>query len=297
MQDVAGKVAVITGAASGIGRGMAESFAAAGMKVVLADVEEGALSKTTEVLRGTGADVYSVVTDVSNAEQVQVLADESLKRFGAVHVVCNNAGIGIGASSTWEATLDDWKWILDVNLMGVVHGVRTFLPLMLEQGAESHIVNTASLAGLTTGPGSALYAVTKFGVVALSEHLYHELELAGAKTNVSVLCPGYVATNIMESDRNRPAGLKSTSPLPTGPQAEAFEAWFREQIRNGLSPRSVGDQVLSAIRDERFYILTHPAWNPRIEQRMKRILDGRNPGIVPPPGIESLMQKLSRLSD
>ena len=155
MQDVAGKVAVITGAASGIGRGMAESFAAAGMKVVLADVEEGALSKTTEVLRGTGADVYSVVTDVSNAEQVQVLADESLKRFGAVHVVCNNAGIGIGASSTWEATLDDWKWILDVNLMGVVHGVRTFLPLMLEQGAESHIVNTASLAGLTTGPGSA----------------------------------------------------------------------------------------------------------------------------------------------
>ncbi len=297
MQDVAGNVAVITGAASGIGRGMAESFAAAGMKVVLADVEEDALVKTTEALRGTGADVHCVVTDVSKAEQVQALADESLKRFGAVHVVCNNAGIGVGATSTWEATLDDWKWILDVNLMGVVHGVRTFLPIMLEQGSESHIVNTASLAGLTTGPGSALYAVTKFGVVALSEHLYHELELAGAKTKLSVLCPGYVSTNIMESERNRPGELKDASPSPTGPQAEAFEEWFREQVQNGLSPRSVGDQVLSAIREERFYILTHPEWNRMIEQRMKNILDGRNPSLVPPPGVESLVEKLSRLSD
>ncbi len=297
MQDVAGKVAVITGAASGIGRGMAESFAGAGMKVVLADVEEDALLKTTETLRGTGAQVYSVVTDVSKAEQVQALADESLKRLGAVHVVCNNAGIGVGATSTWEATLDDWKWILNVNLMGVVHGVRTFLPIMLVQGSESHIVNTASLAGLTTGAGSALYAVTKFGVVALSEHLYHELELAGAKTKVSVLCPGYVATNIMDSERNRPAELKDASQLPAGPQAEAYEEWFREQIRDGLSPRSVGDQVLSAIREERFYILTHPDWNPMIEHRVKRILDGQNPTMLPPPGMEALIKKLSRLSD
>ena len=297
MQDVAGKVAVITGAASGIGRGMAESFAAAGMKVVLADVEKDALVKTTEALRGTGADVHCVVTDVSKPEHVQALADESLKRFGAVHVVCNNAGIGVGATSTWEATLDDWKWILDVNLMGVVHGVRTFLPIMLEQGEESHIVNTASLAGLTTGAGSALYAVTKFGVVALSEHLHHELALAGAKTSASVLCPGYVATNILDSERNRPPEAKDSSPLPTGPQAEAFQEWFREQLRNGLSPRSVGDQVLSAIRDERFYILTDPDWNPMIEQRMKSILDGRNPSLVPSPGFESLVEKLSRLSD
>ncbi len=297
MQDVAGKVAVITGAASGIGRGMAESFAAAGMKVVLADVEKDALVKTTEALRGTGADVHSVVTNVSKAEQVQALADESLKRFGAIHVVCNNAGVGVGATSTWEASLDDWKWILDVNLMGVVHGVRTFVPIMLEQGEESHIVNTASLAGLTTGPGSALYAVTKFGVVALSEHIHHELALAGTKTKVSVLCPGYVATNIVDSERNRPPELEDTSPLPTGPQAEAFQEWFREQLRNGLSPRSVGDQVLSAIREERFYILTDPDWNHMIEQRMKSLLDGRNPTMVPPPGFELLMEKLSRLSD
>ena len=297
MQDVAGKVAVITGAASGIGRGMAESFAAAGMKVVLADVEEDTLVKTTEALRGTGADVHCVVTDVSKAEQVQALADESLKRFGAVHVVCNNAGIGVGATSTWEASLDDWRWILDVNLMGVVHGVRTFLPIMLEQGEESHIVNTASLAGLTTGPGSALYAVTKFGVVALSEHLHHELAQAGAKTKASVLCPGFVATNILDSERNRPPELKDASALPTGPQAEAFEEWFREQLRNGLSPRSVGDQVLAAIRDERFYILTHPDRNPMIEDRMKRILDGDNPTMVPQPDFELLMKKLSRLSD
>ena len=238
-----------------------------------------------------------MVTDVSKPEQVQALADESLKRFGAVHVVCNNPGIGVGATSTWEATLDDWKWILDVNLMGVVHGVRTFLPIMLEQGEESHIVKTASLAGLTTGPGSALYAVTKFGVVALSEHLHHELAQAGAKTKASVLCPGYVATNILDSERNRPSELKEASALPTGPQAEAFQEWFREQLRNGLSPHSVGDQVLSAIRDERFYILTDPDWNPMIERRMKSILDGRNPSLVLPPGFESLVEKLSRLSD
>jgi NAD(P)-dependent dehydrogenase (short-subunit alcohol dehydrogenase family) len=292
---VAGKVGVVTGAASGIGRGMAESFAAAGMKVVLGDVEADALRKTAEALRGTGADVHSVVTDVSKADQVQALADESLKKFGAVHVVCNNAGIGTGSPSIWETTLDDWKWILDVNLMGVVHGVRTFVPIMLEQGSESHMVNTASLAGLVAGEGA--YGVTKFGVVALSESLHFDLERAGAKTKVSVLCPGFVTTNIMDSERNRPVERKSASPLPTDPMAEAYVEWFREQIQSGLDPRSVGDQVLSAIREERFYILTHPQWNPVIEHRMKGILEGRNPSQAPIPGGESLLEKLSHLSD
>jgi NAD(P)-dependent dehydrogenase (short-subunit alcohol dehydrogenase family) len=158
MRDVAGKVAVITGAASGIGRGMAESFAAADMKVVLSDLEEDALAKTTEALRGAGADVHSVVTDVSKADQVQALADESLQRFGAVHVLCNNAGIGIQSASIWETSLDDWEWILGANLMGVIYGVRSFVPIMLEQGGESHVVNTASLAGLVGGEGA--YGVT-----------------------------------------------------------------------------------------------------------------------------------------
>jgi len=297
MRDVADKVAVITGAASGIGRGMAESFAAAGMKVVLSDVEEKALTDTTDALRNEGAEVHAVVTDVSKAEQVQMLADESLKRFGAVHVLCNNAGVAVASGSSWETTLDDWKWTIDVNLMGVVHGVRSFVPIMLEQGSESHIVNTASIAGLVAGADIASYAVTKFGVVALSEHLYLELEGAGAKTKVSVLCPGFVATKIMDAERNRPADRPDASPEPTDPQSQIFYEWFSEQIDKGLTSRTVGDQVLSAIREERFYILTHPDWNYMIEHRVRNIMDGQNPSTMPPPGIESLVEKMARLSD
>ena len=297
MQDVAGKVAVITGAASGIGRGMAESFAAAGMKLVLSDVEEEALDETTDALRGEGADVHGVVTDVSKAEQVQALADESVKRFGAVHVLCNNAGVAVASGTSWETTLDDWKWTIDVNLMGVIHGVRSFVPIMLEQGSESHIVNTASIAGLVAGADIASYAVTKFGVVALSEHLYLELERAGAKTKVSVLCPGFVATKIMDAERNRPADRQDASPMPTDPQLEIFYEWFSGQIDQGLTSRTVGDQVLSAIREERFYILTHPDWNYMIEHRVKAILEGQNPSTMPPPGIESLLERLAQVSD
>jgi len=295
MRDVACKAAVFTGAASGIGRGMAESFVAAGMKVVLSDVEEKALMQTIEALRDANADVHGVVTDVSKADQVRALAEESLKTFGAVHVLCNNAGIGIRSTSTWDATLDDWQWILGVNLMGVIYGVRTFIPIMLEQGGESHIVNTASMAGLVSGGDNALYGVTKFGVVALSEHLYLELEQAGARTKVSVLCPGFVNTNIMDSERNRPADLQNASPSPTGPRFDAAYEWVLEQLEKGLSPRHVGDQVLSAILEERFYILTHPDWNYLIEHRLKTILNGQNPSFIPPPGAESLLEKVSRL--
>ena len=295
MKDVAGKVAVVTGAASGIGRGMAESFAAAGMKVVLADVEESALGETTEALRATGADVLSVLTDVAKAEQVQALANQSLKQFGAVHVLCSNAGIGVRAGNTWETTLDDWKWMIDVNLMGVVHGVRTFVPIMLEQGSESHIVNTSSLGGLIPGGDSAIYGVTKFGVVALSEFLYLELKQAGASIGVSVLCPGLVNTNIMSCERNRPAELPDASPAPSGPVADAISEWIDEQIADGLSPRQVGDQVLSSIRERRFYIFTHPELSSLVEHRMKLILEGENPERPALPGVESLMEKLRRL--
>ena len=203
MKDVKDKVAVVTGAASGIGRGMAESFAAAGMKVVLSDLQEEQLAVTTQTLKESGADVHAVATDVSKEDQVRALADAAVERYGAVHVLCNNAGVGVSAKTTWDATLDDWNWILGVNLMGVIYGVRTFVPLMLEQGAGGHVVNTASMAGLTTGPGDALYGVTKFGVVALSEHLFRELRLAGGAVSVSVLCPGFVSTNILENSQFR----------------------------------------------------------------------------------------------
>jgi len=296
MQDVAGKVAVITGAASGIGRGMAESFCDAGMKVVLSDIEEEALAKTTETLRKTGADVHAVIADVSKHEQIEALADQTLKKFGAVHVLCNNAGIGTISRSTWETTLDDWEWIIGVNLMGVVYGIRTFIPIMLGQDADAHIVNTASLAGLTAGADNAPYAVTKFGVVALSEYLYLELQRAGSRIGVSVLCPGFVDTNILDSERHRPAELPDASPRPTGPVWDLMWDWFAGQLKAGLSPRSVGDQVLSAIREGRFYILTHPDWNNMVEQRGSNIVEGRNPMMVLPPGAESLLEKLTQLA-
>lgn len=294
MKDVKDKVAVITGAASGIGRGIAESFAAAGMKVVLSDVEEAVLTATTEALRSEGAEVHSVVTDVSKPEHVEALAAETLQKYGAVHVVCNNAGIGAGGSPSWTTTLDDWNWILGVNLMGVVYGLRTFLPIMIEQDTEAHVVNTASMAGLLA-TSTVPYGVTKFAVVGLSEGVYLELQRGGFKPKISVLCPGFVDTNIMDSQRNRPPNLRNISTPPAGPVADAFREWFVEQVRQGLNPRTVGDQVLTAIRDERFYILTHGEYQPHLEQRAKDIASGTNPTQLPPPRYESLLKKLSGL--
>jgi NAD(P)-dependent dehydrogenase (short-subunit alcohol dehydrogenase family) len=291
MDDVKGKVAVITGAASGIGRGMAEAFVDAGMKVVLADIEEPTLQATTRALRDAGADVHAVPTDVSKPEQVEELAKETLQKYGAVHVVCNNAGIGLRASSSWESTLDDWNWIVSVNLMSVVYGHRTFLPIMLEQGTEGHIVNTASIAGLVAGIGTA-YAVTKAGVIALSEGTYLELQRSQSKIGVSVLCPAFVDTNIMESQRNRPAELSHTAPVVRTPEVEVYLEWFQSQLKHGLKPREVGDQVLAAVRANQFYILTHPNFTPLVQDRMKRILASENPAMVPPPGFESLIQML-----
>jgi NAD(P)-dependent dehydrogenase (short-subunit alcohol dehydrogenase family) len=294
MKDVKNKVAVITGAASGIGRGMAETFVAAGMKVVLSDIEPKALEATAQSLRAGGADVHSVVTDVSKPEQIEALAAETLRRYGAVHVLCNNAGIGAGGNPSWTTTLDDWNWILGVNLMSVIYGLRTFLPIMIEQGTEAHVVNTASMAGLLPGGGGP-YSVTKFGVVALSEGVYLELQRGNYKPKISVLCPGFVRTNILESNRNRPRELSDMSVPPSGPAAEAFREWFAEQVKQGLSPRAVGDRVLAALREERFYILTHPEFRPHIEQRMKDILSGNNPTPLPPLGSESLFKKLRAL--
>jgi NAD(P)-dependent dehydrogenase (short-subunit alcohol dehydrogenase family) len=295
MQDVNGKIAVITGAASGIGRGMAETFAAAGMKVVLSDIEGPALHAATQQLRDAGAQVHAVQADVSKPEQVEQLAEATLQKYGAVHVLCNNAGVSAGVAPSWTSTLSDWNWIIGVNLLGVVHGVRTFLPIMIAQGTPAHIVNTASMAGLTASGGNMLYTVTKFGVVALSESLYLELQQSGSQTSVSVLCPGYVDTNILNCQRNRPAAAHDISPPPGDSVGTAFREWLGEQLKQGLSPRAVGEQVLAAIREQRFYILTHPEWNGYIEHRMQSILSGSNPQRLPVPNVESLQSKLAAL--
>ncbi len=211
MREFKDKVAVITGAASGLGRAMALRCAQEGMKVVLADVEVDPLAKTEASMKASGATVLAVHTDVSRAGDVEALAQQALQTFGAVHLLCNNAGVGTGAAAIWESTIADWEWVIGVNLWGVIHGVRVFVPIMLAEDTECHIVNTASMAGLVSGPGLGAYKVTKHAVVTLSETLYHELAGRRAKVNVSVLCPGFVNTRIMESAPTAPSTFRRRS--------------------------------------------------------------------------------------
>lgn len=274
MKTFQDRVAVVTGGASGIGRALAERFAAEGMKVVLADVEEEPLAATAREMTAAGASVLAVRTDVAKAADVDALAERAWSAYGAVHVLCNNAGVG-GGGLSWESSLAEWEWVLGVNLWGVIHGVRTFVPRMLAGGDEGHVVNTASVAGLSTAPGMGSYNVSKFGVVALSEVMHHELALLGAKLRVSVLCPAWVNTRIAEADRNRPAEAATNG--AANPAFEAMRDVVRNAVAAGMPPARVAEMVRDAIRDERFYVLTHPDFVPIVRQRMEGILEGRNP--------------------
>jgi NAD(P)-dependent dehydrogenase (short-subunit alcohol dehydrogenase family) len=278
MKEFKGKVAVVTGAASGIGRAIAERLAGEGMKVVLADVEQGALGKAEAEMKAGGASVMAVQTDVSKGKDVEALARKTMDAFGAVHVLCNNAGVAVGGLS-WERTEADWEWGLGVNLWGVINGIRVFVPIMLAQGTEGHVVNTASMAGLISLPVMSVYSVAKYGIVALSEAMHHELALSGAKLKVSVLCPGWVNTQLMDSERNRPTELMNDQ--EPGPTVEAFKETVRGLLVAGLTPEAVADRVLNAIRDEKFYILTHPDMKEAIRTRMETILEERNPTFDP----------------
>jgi NAD(P)-dependent dehydrogenase (short-subunit alcohol dehydrogenase family) len=275
MQEFKDRVAVVTGAASGIGFAMADRFAGEGMKVVMADIEPEALSIAEEDLRRKGADVLAVQTDVTKPDQVEALADRAYEAFGATHVLCNNAGVEV-IGATWEHTLDDWRWVMDVNLWGVIYGVHNWLPRMLEQGDEAHIVNTASMAGLTTAPYMAIYDVTKFGVVALSESLEKELRIADANVHVSVVCPGLIDTRIMESSRNRHAERSEKGNF--GANAQRFRKGLTDNLASGWPPSRVADQVFEAIRDDRFYVIpAQEGFADRIRERMENILALKNP--------------------
>ena len=277
MNSFKGRVAVITGAASGIGRALAERCAQEGMRVVLADVEAPALAQAEADLRAAGADVLAVLTDVSKAGDVEALAREAIETYGAVHLLCNNAGVGAG-STAWESTLNDWQWVIGVNLWGVLYGIHTFLPIMLRQEAEGYIVNTASVAGLISYTADAAYHLTKHAIVALSEKLYYDLAFRGANVHVSVLCPGMVNTRIVDGGRNRPPELQDDRPAReiTPEVAAAYEAQ-RQAIAAGMSPDRVADHVFEALAEDRFYILTHPELTPLIEARLAAIVHGRNP--------------------
>jgi NAD(P)-dependent dehydrogenase (short-subunit alcohol dehydrogenase family) len=273
MRDLKGKVAVVTGGASGIGRAMAERFAQEGMKIVLADVEAAPLAAAREEIGRGGGEVIAVRTDVSRWEQVQELARQTFEAFGTAHLVCNNAGIGSGGASAWETPLADWEWTIGVNLWGVIHGVRAFVPRLVEQ-REGHVVNTASIAGLVTVPGMSQYCVTKQGVVALSECLHHDLMLrAEGKVKVSVLCPAWVRTRISESERNRPASLPSDPPPQQDEQQKLLEGAVRAAVAMGIPADVVAEKVLRAVVEDRFWVLTHPKTKRMIEKRMRGILE------------------------
>jgi NAD(P)-dependent dehydrogenase (short-subunit alcohol dehydrogenase family) len=273
MNEFPGKVAVVTGAASGIGRAIAAQAAREGMRLVLADIEAGPLERTVAELRAAGAAVLAVPTDVSRAEQVAALAARALAAYGAVHLLFNNAGVATGGP-IWEQPLAEWEWVMGVNLWGVVHGIRAFVPLMLAQDDAGYIVNTASIAGLVTAPALGIYTVTKHAVVALSEVLAAELAQRDAHITVSVLCPSWVRTRIMEAGRNRPAAIQP--PVSPGDDP-AGSAAIHQLIDSGMPPEQVAEEVFAAIRGERFYILTHPETKAWIRRRMETILATPDP--------------------
>jgi NAD(P)-dependent dehydrogenase (short-subunit alcohol dehydrogenase family) len=279
MRDLKGKVVVVTGAASGIGKAMAERFGREGMKLVLADVEERALMAVREAFTKQGVESIAMTVDVSKADQVEGLAKRAFEKFGAVHVLCNNAGIAAGGF-TWELSQADWEWVLGVNMWGVIHGIRAFVPRMITQ-EEGHVVNTASVAGLIAAPGMAGYCASKHAVVAISECLHHDLNLAaGGKVKVSVLCPGWVRTRIADSERNRPTSMPRR-PATSAPQAVLLENMVRQAVAGGIAPEEVAEQVHQAVLDERFWILTHPNSRRMVEKRMTGIMEDQNPVFDP----------------
>ncbi len=276
MQELSGKVAVVTGGASGIGRAMAERLGGQGMGVMVADVDGAALDEVVARLRGAGIEAEGRVTDVARADSVQALAEATRDRFGAAHVVCNNAGVFAGGLS-WEAPLSDYEWVLGVNTWGVIHGIRSFVPIFLEQD-EGHVVNTASMAAVTATPMSGAYVMSKHAVLALSESLYHELRMQQAKVGVSVVCPELIATRIGDADRNRPTHLKrGDEPMPAG--TRLVEQAIREATKTGADPKVIAERTVQAIRDDRFYVLAPEGdpWRTACDLRLEDVRLARNP--------------------
>ncbi|SDH88287.1 SDR family NAD(P)-dependent oxidoreductase [Nonomuraea jiangxiensis] len=270
MRELSGKVAVVTGAASGIGRALALRFAAEGMTLMLADVDHGGLAETAGL--AGDARVLTQITDVSDAASVRHLANRCFGELGAVHVLCNNAGVFQGGHM-WTRSEEDFAWLLGVNLWGVLHGIHEFVPRMIEQDTEGHIVNTVSVAGLFARPGAGAYAVAKHAALAASQALAQDLAAIGAKLRVTALCPGAVRTRIADSARTRPPGLAST---PTPDEREIHASVGRAAAR-GIEPSEVAGMVVEAIREERFLLLTDPTYADRLRLRTESLLTGDLP--------------------
>jgi NAD(P)-dependent dehydrogenase (short-subunit alcohol dehydrogenase family) len=271
MRDLTGKVAVVTGAASGMGRAFAERFAAEGMRVVLADVEREPLDRAVSELRGSGHDVLGVATDVTSREAVERLAGAALDAYGQVHLVANNAGVeGYLDGPLWEATERDWRWTMGVNFWGVVHGVQTFLPIMLGQDGEGHMVNTASMTAVVRGRN--MYAVSKHAVLALTETLHAQLQERGARVGVSALCPGIIATRLFQGSRNRPDELRNEREPAGAAEGRELRRTMHERLQGGMPPAEVAAILVEGIREGRLYILTDHDWDDRIRERTDDVL-------------------------
>jgi NAD(P)-dependent dehydrogenase (short-subunit alcohol dehydrogenase family) len=283
MKEFKDKVAVVTGAASGIGRALAERCADEGMKVVLAGINEDNLKSVENDIKAKGTTTLVVKTDVSKAEDIESLAKKTMDTFGGVHLLCNNAGVG-GGTTVWGSTLSDWQWTLGVNLWGVIYGTHYFVPLMLKQNTECHIVNTSSIAGLMGSAGMGPYRVSKHGVVALSECLYNELVQSGSQIGVSVLCPIHVKTRVLDCERDRPAELKNDVVQDQMAMSDPTRKYLAQAIENGLPPKQIADVVFDAIKENKFYILPQfEIVKAAVQVRMEDILQERNPTTLIPP--------------
>ena len=281
MEDIDGRVAVVTGAASGIGLATAHRLADEGMHLVLADIEPDSLAAAEAAIKARGREVLAVPTDVTSPEAVERLADAAFSTFGNVHVVFNNAGVAATAatlaSRAWEGSLADWEWTLSVNLMGVLHGVRAFVPRMLDNGDEGHVVNTASMAGLLTAANP--YNVSKHGVVCLTEGIYRDLREMGARISASVLCPGLIRTRILDAERNRDDRFGDRTDVTSlRVELQQFAAGFEAALSTGYAPELVAAEVLDGIREDRFYLFpAQPEILELLDARVTGILERRNP--------------------
>ena len=268
MREFLGKTAFVTGGASGIGLALGRAFAQGGMKVMLADIEADALAAAVDRLRDIGPEIRGVICDVADASSIKTAAQDTFEAFGKVHVLCNNAGVA-GGSGIDDISIDNWRWVIDINLMGVLHGIAAFLPHMRAHGEGGHIVNTASMAGMQSGLGFSPYAASKFAVVAMSEGLALELKPSGI--GVTVLCPGFVRTRIGESGRNRPTRYGPAPTLDPASPAGALAAYIAERLQAGLEPSLVAERVLAAIAADQFYVFTHPEMRGEVDDRFAAI--------------------------
>jgi NAD(P)-dependent dehydrogenase (short-subunit alcohol dehydrogenase family) len=268
---------VITGAGRGIGQGIAQRCGQEGMKVVLAGIGMESLTRTAIDLEARGVQVLVVQTDVSKFADIQTLAQRTLDAFGGIHLLVNNAGVDAGTTA-WESSLADWEWMFGVNLWGVIYAIKVFIPIMLNQLTECHIVNVASFAGLIDGPGHAIYKVTKQGIISLSETLYHDLASRQSRVGVSVLCPGFVKTDILSSERNRPPELQNApDEVIMSLEIEAFRLFLKQGLESGIPVEQIADALIAAIRNNQLYVLTHPQGIDVVKARTENIVLQRNP--------------------